>query len=96
MALLPSPAHADEVVVFDEVMTWRHEDPASFNGRARGPGNWVAPVNYRDGRLMFRLEVTSKPSDRPVYAQVCLGQLEWQIESCSGRFDPQFSRPGVL
>ena len=95
VALLPPRALGDEVVVFDEVMTWRHEDPASFEGRARGPGNWVTPVNYRDGRLMFRLEVSSKPSDRPMYAQVCLGQQGWQIESCSGRFDPQFATPGV-
>ena len=49
VALLPSTALADEVVVFHEVMTWRHEEPGSFNGRARGPGNWVAPANYREG-----------------------------------------------
>jgi len=94
-AAVPAAAIADEALVFDQVMTWRHDDPEGFNGRVDGPRNWAAPVNYKDGALMFRLEVVSKPSDRPLYAQVCLGQQDWRIESCSRLFDPLFRGPGV-
>ncbi len=91
----PAAATAEEAVVFDQVMTWTHDNGESFNGTAVGPSDWVSPVNYKDGTLMFRLEVLSKPSDRDVYAQVCLGQQNWAVESCSRRFDPQFRTTGV-
>ena len=38
------------------------------------PDNWKGPLNFADGTLHFRLEVISKPSDKPVSYQLCVFQ----------------------
>lgn len=38
------------------------------------PDNWKTPVDFYNGTIQFRLEVISKPSDRPVNYQLCVFQ----------------------
>ncbi len=38
------------------------------------PDNWKAPRNFYEGQIHVRLEVISKPSDKPVNLQLCVFQ----------------------
>lgn len=48
-----------------------------------GPTNWVSPVNYRDGTVYARFEVTAKPTDMALAAQLCLWRDNLTQETCS-------------
>ena len=64
-----SAVSAEQFVLIDKVF--------SFTGGGRqcpdwqGPKNWVSPVNYYQGNLYFRYEVTAKPTDLLMHIQLC-------------------------
>lgn len=67
---------ADQFVWLDEELEWDGSGwYRSDNGQTGGfssPSNWVSPVNYRDGTLYKRMEITYKESTLPVVTQMCI------------------------
>ena len=62
------------------------------------PANYVAPANFRDGRVLMRLEIGSKPSAMPLQAALCFwrhGAAKFQWETCAPSRRAAFSTPGV-
>jgi hypothetical protein len=83
--LLPSAARADQFVLFDATFTYTWDDAmnatpskshyyvneGNWLSKAR-PGNWVSPINYRDGKVHIRAEVLEKPAgDQSVGWALC-------------------------
>src|SRR5690606_567342 len=74
-SLWASPALADQFILFDATFDYTWEDAnnsspskshyyvtdGNFMNTER-PGNWVSPVNYRDGSVHIRVEVLEKPA----------------------------------
>jgi hypothetical protein len=72
--LLPNAARADQFVLFDATFTYTWDDATNAtpskshyyvnegNWLNKGrPGNWMSPINYRDGKVHIRAEVLEKP-----------------------------------
>lgn len=81
LALLASlaaqaPRPADQFVLLDVLHTHTTETKgfSYFPLPPDVPENWKAPVDFHGGTIQFRLEVISKPSDRPVGYQLCVFQ----------------------
>ncbi len=59
------------------------------------PDNWLSPVDYLNGELQFRLQVTEKADDTPVWLEICM----WQEKlggphTCLNCLQPPFRSPG--
>ncbi len=78
----PVGADATQFTLFDSVLT--HKIDMSARANAAAPSNWMSPVNYSDGRVYLRLEVTAKPSDLDTLVQLCLWRNSYVDETCSG------------
>lgn len=78
LAVLPAAAAAqnDQFVLVDTlyVHTTETKGFSYFGIPPDVPENWKKPVNFTDGRIHFRLEVLSKPSNVPVNYQLCIFQ----------------------
>ena len=75
LLLLPTLAHADQFVLFDATFSYTWDDAmnskpskshyyvneGNWLNKAR-PINWMAPINYRDGKVHIRAEVLEKPA----------------------------------
>ncbi len=82
--LVPEFLVAEQFVLFDVTFTYTKEDadnskPSKSHYYVRGdklnpdrPGNWVSPVDYRNGTAHLRLEVIEKPpGGEPTTWSVC-------------------------
>ena len=76
---------------------------------AEAPTSWVSPINYRDGRVFVRFDVTAKPTSDPFDVQICLWQAytyppdhptkpnvtdNWALETCTTSM-LRITTPGV-
>ncbi len=80
-ALWPQSATAaagDQITLFDDT-NLVHSPTGTGNPYADVIGsvlanpvdNWVSPNNYRDGKVYFRLNVKTKPSNKLMFVQIC-------------------------
>jgi hypothetical protein len=91
IGLLAAGIYAEQFVLLDRDITWD-----GSNGRItpdwQGPTNWVSPVNYRDGTIHFRLDVTEKPTNWEAKLQIC----KWDgHETCSRSNTCTFKSTGL-
>ncbi len=70
------PTPPDQFVLVDALHTHDLETKgfSYFPLNADVPDNWKAPLNFYEGQIRIRLEVISKPSDKPVNLQLCVFQ----------------------
>ena len=56
---------------------WNDPPMASANG------NWIAPINYAEGRIYLRAEIRSQPVAQTNRLQFCMWQYDFTLETCS-------------
>ena len=71
-----APQPPDQFLLVDALHTHSLETKgfSYFPLTADVPDNWKAPVNFYEGAIHVRLEVISKPSEKPVNLQLCVFQ----------------------
>ncbi|MEM7273463.1 MAG: hypothetical protein AAF547_10320 [Actinomycetota bacterium] len=71
-----------------------------FQPNVNQPNSYVSPVNYRDGNIYIRMDLTDKPSDILTYAQLCFWRhadgVNFKYETCSGTSGITFRDGGVI
>lgn len=81
----PQPEAAQTLTVFNATQLYEHNK--YFAPPFTSLQNWVAPVNYSAGRARLQLQILSKPSSRPMLAQVCFWQhadgVKFKYETCA-------------
>ncbi|MEL6892513.1 MAG: glycosyl hydrolase [Actinomycetota bacterium] len=88
-AAAPSPA--ESVVLFDQTTTHRVDQPADLTIL---PGSgWAIGADRADTSAVLRLDITEKPTDRPVVVQVCAWSDGRRHATC-GRVGT-FTEPGL-
>jgi len=82
---------ADQFLFFDQTATWKGD--CDYDAKPRfGPTNWKSPVDYVNGKVYMRHEVTNKPTTKKIAVQMCM----WQSggpETCASCKD--FTQDGV-
>jgi hypothetical protein len=77
---------------------------ATKNAYARpadaSPSSFTSPVDYAGGRMYWRLELTSKPSSKPMLFQICMwrhtpGATDYEWETCSAEAAMPVSTAGT-
>ena len=92
----PAEGAAGQYLLFDHRAA--HVKNAYWQPPVVQPANYVAPANFRDGRVLMRLEIGSKPSAKPLQAALCFwrhGAAKFQWETCAPSRRAAFSTPGV-
>ena len=79
--LHPLGASADQIVLFDKTFTCTAEEAVPTKSHLfvnaeelsqKTPGDWTAPVDYRNGTVHVRIEVLEKPAgDEPTNWSLC-------------------------
>ncbi len=88
----PAQAAGQQFTWFDQAMT--HGPTKQYaQATATAPPDWTSPINYAGGRVYVRLEILTKPSAKPVAAQICIWRNSFTEETCSGT--RTFTAPGV-
>lgn len=72
---------ATQVTLFSGA--YLHEGEGYLTPELAGPTSWTAPVDFARGRLFLRVEVTSKPTTKPVGVQLCMWRDRYVEETCS-------------
>mgnify|MGYP001827140895 CR=1 FL=1 len=67
------------VTVGDKGFAWDRPPRPSANG------DWTQPIDFTDGRLMFRAEVRSQPVAQDMKLQFCFWQYDNALENCGGK-----------
>jgi hypothetical protein len=84
LVLCAATSFAVQSTIVNQTLTW--------NGAARVNPNWTGPLNYSTYTMYRRVEVTYKPSARPVGIQQCV----WSGgETCQWHTGIVFTHPGV-
>ncbi len=93
LALGALAVSTDAVSAASPQLTWFNGTfTATKNAYARptdaSPADFTSPVNYAAGRVYWRLQVTSKPSNKPMLFQICMwrhtpGKTDYRYETCS-------------
>jgi hypothetical protein len=88
-AVLAGSVRAEQALIFDEDVHW--EDEASYTRLYTGPVS-----QYQNGTAYLRMDVTSKPTNYEVGAQVCIWHYHPGLgEACSWADQTRFSEEGV-
>ena len=82
VAVTATGAPGTQFTLFNQSLT--HTATSLGTPAFSGPANWSSPTNYAGGRGYLRLQVTSKPSTKAVFSQVCMWRNNFSIETCSG------------
>ncbi len=93
----PPPAQLDQFVLLDALYTHTTQTKgfSYFPIPPDVPENWKSPVNFYEGAIHIRLEVISKPSDRPVNYQICVFQDRHSSDKHACDHTRTFTGPGV-
>ena len=79
----PTAQAASQFTFFDQNNVL-HDEDSYMQPNHRGPTDWTSPA-YKDGHAYLRVEVTQKPSDKPVGGQICMWRdPKFAEETCSG------------
>lgn len=92
----PADGAAAQHLLFDH--TASHVKHAYWQPASAQPTNYVAPANYRDGRVLMRLEIKAKPSTKVLQGALCFwrhGTTRFQWETCAPSRRAAFSTAGV-
>jgi hypothetical protein len=86
VALVPTPgtgAVTQQLTWWDQPVT--HTATSFFEPAqsAATPSSWTSPVAWANGRVLTRIEITAKPSAKPVDIQICVWRNSFAEESCS-------------
>lgn len=91
MVVAVSAAAGTQFTLFNQSLT--HTATSLGTPAFSGPANWSSPTNYAGGRVYLRLQVTSKPSTKAVFSQVCMWRNNFAVETCAA--GPVFTRTGT-
>jgi hypothetical protein len=104
LAAITSPS-ATTVNASGPQLTWfSGTHTATKNAYARpadaSPTDFTTPVNYADGRMYWRLQITTKPSTKPMLFQICMwrhtpGKTDYNWETCSAEAAMPVSTTGT-
>lgn len=69
----PPASHGNEFVWVNDDFTW-DKNYAGRDVAKSPPPNWYSPIDYYNGKIEVRLQVTSKPDMTPVWLELCYWQ----------------------
>jgi len=64
--------------------TLTHKATAAARVNYAAPPDWTSPIDYANGRMYLRLDVTSKKTSLPVMVQLCFWRNNFAEETCTG------------
>jgi Tol biopolymer transport system component len=91
---VPQPSPGKELLVFNwnkPVIKADHGFPWDAPPTASANGNWVTPINYAEGTMQFRAEVSGMPTHKDMRLQFCIWQSSNTLENCSRNFDLSYN-----
>lgn len=103
---LATTAHAEQLVLCDQVFTFEEKDavPTQSHITVKAemlskdtPKDWTQPVDYRNGTLHIRYEVLEKPpGDVPTFWSICYIPNKGQKNNYGCASSPTYTTTGVF